>query len=399
MRPFISDTQRRIRLQRRQLLDTDVSRAGSPREISDVLVGLHATTASTVHLSAAARNSDLRPVDVDRAVYADRSLVKQLAMRRTLFVMTRPMLAAAVGAVGSRVAASERTNLLRDLRRSPLSGTDQPIADPEGWIESASEAVLAALDGRSLSTPDVRAALGEHDISVEVHPGKSYGGSSPLLPRLLNLLSARGDIVRGDGQVSWNRARNVWTTMSSWLGEPLVPLSVDDGHAELVRRWLRTYGPGTESDLVWWLGSTKTAVRKALSDVKAVEVDLEGGGVGYLLPDDLADLDPVRARAWLLPELDPTTMGHKERDFYLRPHAGEIFDSTGNGGQTAWWDGRIVGGWIHRPESGAVAVLLLEDLPADALRAFGESADRLAGWLGEDRPMGGYPSPQQRRHR
>ena len=31
--------------------------------------------------------------------------------------------------------------------------------------------------------------------------------------------------------------------------------------------WLRAFGPGTELDLKWWLGSTLTAVRRALADV------------------------------------------------------------------------------------------------------------------------------------
>ena len=54
-----------------------------------------------------------------------------------------------------------------------------------------------------------------------------------------------------------------------------------------MRRWLATFGPGTETDIVWWLGSTKTAVRRALADLEAVEVSLDGGGTGWVLPDDL----------------------------------------------------------------------------------------------------------------
>ncbi len=52
--------------------------------------------------------------------------------------------------------------------------------------------------------------------------------------------------------------------------------------------------------------------------------------------------------AALLPTLDPTTMGWKERDWYLGEHASLLFDSNGNAGPTVWWDGRVVGGWSQR---------------------------------------------------
>lgn len=390
MRPFVSDAQRRARLQHRQLLAGDTG--ASPEQLADAVVGLHATTPSTVHLSAWAREASMRPERLEAALYEDRSLVKHLVMRRTLFVMTRPLLAAAVGAVGARVAASERTNLLRDMRRN-----DFP--DPDGWIDAACDAVVEALTDRGLSTPELRGALAEFDVSVQVSPGKSYGGPSPLLPRVVNLLTARGDVVRGVSTAPWHQARNTWTSMTSWLGAELEPLDAHRGHVELVRRWLHAYGPGTETDLVWWLGSTKTAVRKALAELDGLEVDLESGDVGYLLPDDLADLDEVPPRALLLPALDPTTMGYKQRDFYLGAHAADLFDSTGNGGQTAWWDGRIVGGWMQRPDGPDIEILLLEDVPASAQRALRARADELAEWLGDQRPVAGFPSPLMRRHR
>ena len=87
----------------------------------------------------------------------------------------------------------------------------------------------------------------------------------------------------------------------------------------LVEAWLRAFGPGTDTDIAWWLGSTLTAVRRALAAMKAVAVDIDGR-VGYVMPDDLDDAGPVAPWIALLPPLDPTTMGWKERDWYLGPH-------------------------------------------------------------------------------
>ena len=74
-------------------------------------------------------------------------------------------------------------------------------------------------------------------------------------------------------------------------------------------------------------------------------------------------------------------MGWKERGFYLGPHGPMLFDTNGNAGTTAWWDGRIVGCWVQDPD-GVVVVNLLEDVgtrrPGRAGRR-GGAADR-RGW-------------------
>ncbi len=79
-----------------------------------------------------------------------------------------------------------------------------------------------------------------------------------------------------------------------------------------MRQWLWTFGPGTERDLRWWPGSTAAAVRQALRDVSAVQVDLDGA-TGFLLPDDVHEVAPVQPWAALLPGLDPTVMGWADR--------------------------------------------------------------------------------------
>ena len=56
------------------------------------MVCLHGTDPATVYLSARARTDEMTVADMDLALYRDRSLVKQLAMRRTLFVFPRESL-------------------------------------------------------------------------------------------------------------------------------------------------------------------------------------------------------------------------------------------------------------------------------------------------------------------
>ena len=121
--------------------------------------------------------------------------------------------------------------------------------------------------------------------------------------------------------------------------------------AELVRRWLGAFGPGTQRDLQWWTGWTVAKTKAALRDVGAVEVDLEGTGAGRVLPDDVDATAEPEPWVALLPALDTTTMAWMERGFYLGDHE-QLFDTNGNAGPTVWVDGRVVGLWAQRRRRG-----------------------------------------------
>lgn len=104
-----------------------------------------------------------------------------------------------------------------------------------------------------------------------------------------------------------------------------------------------------------------------------------------MLPDDLdpvAEVSPWASRCFH-PTLDPTTMGWKHREAYLDPaHRELLFDSNGNGGTTAWWDGRIVGAWVQ-DDDGVVSVVECPgtDLGGEGRSALALEAQRLTAWL------------------
>ena len=173
----------------------------------------------------------------------------------------------------------------------------------------------------------------------------------------------------------------------AWLGEPIAPLTEAEGTAALVERYLHAFGPATEADVKWWLGSTLRLVRQALADLGAVDV-----GCGYLLPEDLEPVPSVEPWVALLGPLDPTTMGWQERDWYLGPHRPQLFDTAGNAGPTAWVDGRIAGGW-RQSNSGEVQLELLEDVGTETRAALEAEAARLTDWFAGVRVLLRFPSP------
>jgi hypothetical protein len=387
----IDVSERRARLARRHRLASS-ERAADVVEAARSIVCLHATDPGSVHLSAWARVDGMTVADLERALYADRSLVKHLAMRRTLFAFPRETLPVAQAGASERVASAERRRLIKDVEKAGLH------RDGERWLVRVSEEVLAALaDGREARSAELRHELPALEGAIVYGEGKSWGGALPIGPRVLTTLSAAGRIVRASNDGVWWTARPRWTSMVSWLGEEIAPCTEAEGVAGLVERWLRSFGPGTEADIRWWLGSTLAAVRRALSDLGAVEVDLQDdGATGYLLPDDLEPTEPVEPWAALLPPLDPTTMGWRVRSWYLGPHRDELFDRAGNAGPTAWWDGRIVGGWRQR-EDGSVELQLLEDVGGEALGALAAEAERLTDWFAGVRVLPRFPSPLSKR--
>jgi hypothetical protein len=377
--------ERRARLARRNRLAPGC-RARDVVEAARSLVCLHATDPATVYLSAWARVDGMQVADLERALYVDRSLVKQLAMRRTLFVFPRETLGLAQAATGRRLLETERRKLIRDVEAAGLH--------PDGarWLEEAEREVLAALsEGREATSTELRAEIPLLEGSIAYGEGKTWGGRASVGPRVLTTLSAAGQIVRASNNGARTTSRPRWASMKAWLGEEIGKCSEVDGVAGLVERWLRAFGPGTVADLRWWLGSTVAAVRRALAELDAVEVDL-GGQTGHLLPDDLDAIEPVEPWAALLPPLDPTTMGWYERDWYLGPYKEQLFDTSGNAGPTVWWQGRIVGGW-RQSDSGEVVLHLLEDIGAEGTRAVEDVAARLNEWLGGTGVLPRFPSP------
>jgi hypothetical protein len=146
------------------------------------------------------------------------------------------------------------------------------------------------------------------------------------------------------------------------------------------------------TDLRWWTGWGLGEVRRALEGVETVEVELEGGGRGLVLADDVDPERGVEPWAALLPTLDTSVMGWFERDWYLGPHRKALFDSAGNGGPSVWWDGRIVGGWGQNPDN-EVVVRLLEDVGSDAKRAIEAARERIDSWVGGVRVTPRFRTP------
>lgn len=379
--------ERRARLSVRHRLAAG-ARTDDPVAIAEGMVALHATDPSTVFLSTAARMLHPAVEPLERALYEERRLVRTLCMRRTMFVLPVPMVPVVQAACTDALVPAQRRRTLGML-------ADNGEDDPEAHLRALEEATVAAIQEQGEATGvELSKLVPSLRRQLLVGVGTKWEGTVGLTTRVLFLLSTEQRVVRGRPRGGWTSSQYRWSPMSSWLPPTISAPSADDARVELSRQWLQAFGPAPLTDLKWWSGLTMGQVRKAVAALDVQEVDLDGAP-GIVLADDLEPTPAPEPWVALLPSLDPTTMGWKDRGWYLGGHGKALFDTNGNAGPTVWSEGRIVGGWAQR-KTGEVVVRLLEDVGAEVSDAVHAETTRLTEWLGDVRVPPRFPTPLQR---
>ena len=380
--------ERRARLAVRHHLARSVA---SPERVAASIVGYHSSDPATVFLSAWARVRGFAPTQLEELLYDRRSLVRMLGMRRTLFVVQREVAAVMDAACTKSLAPGERKRLIRMLE-------EQGVAEEgtgERWLLRVATKTLDALGTRGEATArELTRDVPELAARLHFGEGKTWGGTMGVSTRVLFLLAAEGKVVRARPLGGWTSGQYRWARTEAWLGEPLPRPGAAEARAELLRRYLRAFGPATLTDVRWWTGWTAGLATGALHAVGAMEVELDEG-TGFVLPDDVRRVRRPGAWVALLPGLDPTVMGWKERDWFLGDHASHLFDRNGNAGPTVWADGRVVGGWGQAGDGG-IRVELLERIDAATRRAIDAERERLRAWLGDVRIVSRFRTPLER---
>jgi hypothetical protein len=382
---FVSDEERRARLALRQGFTT------STRDLSalaDGLVGVHSTDPVSVFLAGAARGAVDSINDVERTLYEERSCLRMLGMRRTLFVVSRDDVAAVQRGYTDSFVERERRRFAQWLETAGVA------RDGHAHIDRMTEIVLALVSELGeASTRELTSASPELDMRFTPPVGTQTGTIS-VGSRVVLLMTASGLLARTRPLGTWISSQYRYARMESWIGDPIPEMDAAEARARLAQGWLEGYGPGTLTDLQWWSGWNLAQTRAALSAIDAVEVEL-ASGPGWMARDDTETEAAPERWAALLPGLDSTPMGWKDRDWYLGPHGDRLFDRNGNVGPTVWWNGRIVGGWAQRRD-GEIVVEYLEEVPASCHRLVESERERLADFLGDTRFTPRFRTPLER---
>jgi Winged helix DNA-binding domain len=343
---------------RRHRLDRPAP-AGSLLEVVRELCGVHAQIAASAEIALWARIRGLAREEVRAALEDERTLVKTWAMRGTLHLLTAddlPLYVAVLGPAWAKPSGAW------------LRG--------HGIREAEYEAVLTSIPRALGARPRTREQLAEKIAEV----------AGPAMRE--RVLSGWGAILkpaahRGELAFGPNRGRNVtFVRPDRWL-RGWAGVGADEARGELVRRFLRAYGPATADELGRWLGWRGAAPKRLLAEVEDELVEVEGG---WLLAADLAVLKNATApkSVRLLPAFDPYVVGARPRELLVdAEHAPRVFRPQ------AWFSpvvlvaGRAAGIWERERRGRRLAIRIEPFAPLSAAtqKALAEEADRLGEFL------------------
>jgi hypothetical protein len=144
----------------------------------------------------------------------------------------------------------------------------------------------------------------------------------------------------------WRRSGGVvYQTVENYLGRPTTDIDV----RELVRRYLRAFGPATAADMTVWSRVTRLGpVFEAMKDELLV-VECEDGKRRYDVPDAPYAEGEVPAPVRLLGAYDNVWLSHANRAHIVPPDVGPRWMGTNGGvGNTIFVDGFMAGLWWIR---------------------------------------------------
>lgn len=183
----IDDGQRRARLgHRHRLAGTAAGPAGAARAV----VALHATDLASVFLAVRARTAGVEVADIEHALYEERSLLRMLGMRRTMFVV--PVDFAPTIHAGCALALAEQQ------RRRYTQLMVRGGAGDGAFLAEVAESAARALALRGVATA---AQLAADEPRLRTPVLLAEGTANEARPNItswvLLLLAAEGRIVRG----------------------------------------------------------------------------------------------------------------------------------------------------------------------------------------------------------
>jgi hypothetical protein len=206
------------------------------------------------------------------------------------------------------------------------------------------------------------------------------GLASEGIPRTVwNGLAQLIHLVRVPPSGTWEQRRaNRYALAERWVGEPTI--DEDAAIVHMARRYLAGFGPASRADVASWTGLSATALKPALAAIELRRFRDSNGRELIDLPDAPLPEEDAAAPVRFLPVWDANLLVHARRTGILpEPYRPRIFNTkTPHSFPTFLVDGVVAGTW--RYEDGRITTEPFDELPARALRAVDDEAERLAAW-------------------
>lgn len=352
-----------FRLQRHHLRD---ARPRDAVTICGDVCGVQAQVMSAAYLQFRTRNQTFTRAQIEEGLWKSRTLVKTTAMRQTLHIVPASEFPLYVSAVRSALLAAAN-------RISSKFGVGAEESD------AVAREILDALSSGPLVRPAITAAIRPR-VSKRVHAWMDRVWS------ILRVPVAEGQICYGPGE--GNQVKFI--RVDQWLPKMK---TIPEAHAqrELLRKYLRAYGPATVHDFAHWSGIAMGDSRRIHADLKdeLVEV-MVNGETCVILREDLAALKrPARPRGEvrLLPLFDPYLLAHAEKDHLLEAlHYKRVYRNQGWISSVVLLDGKIVATWSYRLERSKIILEIqpFQKLSKPVRSEVEQQAENLAAFFGKE---------------
>ena len=332
------------------------------------LCGLHAQVMSSAEFTVWARTEGLGRTAVQDALWQDRALVKLWAMRGTLHLVRANEFAIYTAAL--------RTY---DHYRKPQWMKYFDTTPKE--LDHMLAAIQEVLVDNFMTREDLADAVHRKTRSKKLgdHLRASWGS-------FLKPSSFRGDLCFGPSE-----GRNVtFTSPSSWIG-PFERLDPQASLQEVIRRFIRTYGPVSREDIArWWSGISAAGASRMLSEMNdVVAVDVEGARA-YVVEDDVEGMLKERPSKTvrLLPAFDQFIItAPRNTPQVLDPALkARVYRKAAWISQVLLVDGRMLGVWKHERKGSRVDIAIepFEEPTAWVKKRAEREAKRFAEFLAAD---------------
>ncbi|MCP4500803.1 MAG: winged helix DNA-binding domain-containing protein, partial [Deltaproteobacteria bacterium] len=286
------------------------------------------------YLSLLARRPTLTPGDLEEALLNDRILVRAGCFRAGVFLI-----------------ASEDYPLYFRAFQDVLMSSGMGRLRSAGFDERSLHIFAHRLREDGFDMPKSSTQL----IDI-VFPRRQKRPDHDVERLIFRKLCDLGVLVRTTSK-GWKGNRYNYALLNKWFdGMRLTNENPDAARMEVVRRYLRTYGPARPEDVAWWTGFTPLDVRRILDQFGRELIRFPVNGLGEGLVGLKESFDAMRKSQgisaegiYFLPLWDAYPLGWRDRTRVVDARfAPWVYDSAGNTTSVVVEEGKVIGLWQFR---------------------------------------------------
>lgn len=314
----------------------------SPEEAASAILGAQAQIEAPARWALALRTQNIPTAsEIKDKLLVEKTLVRAWGQRDTVHMYATD---------DWHLFAKAQSLWPASARRGAMP-TDEELADFIGTIEG--------LDGAFTRTHLLEAAPPRLVQAFVDEPQNNDPPERMAITRLIwvagreGFLSSTENIGREQGYVS----RKKWVPGAKWPD-----ITPEDAAIEVVRRYLKTWGPARVQDIAHFLGARITDTRRWVEPIRdqLVELEIEGLG-GHLMFKEDAECLQATPDSWparLLPAYDTQMMTHANKEPLLKNSDDQprVWAKSAVVKPTIFFKGQFVAVWSHKATKRAVSL-------------------------------------------